>query len=348
MLVGELGRFLFKALQTRFFSCTCFQRNTTFKRLLPLSSSVSKQSINDTENKLDGCYSSEQRSFILRVLNTASESELATVKLLRGRKSANIIEYRNKHGPLQDLQSLLKIPLFKYKTTVKVCDSILNPSERKEKKINVTKFIKPDVEREKLKNIKSIVSIVFGTRKIAWVHMDRNLMVLDWQQEESHRFMKGYYQPSVYFEEISSVVSQIPEADFFILEKPGISIQNTNLFPVTLHLRTVEAMLYALLDGKFMQDGQHKALSMVRTAVGKHFELMVGDSRTSGIEVVRQFMLDSVTQQQARVSFPRDIVLRYRNMFELGVREREEEMCDALLQAVAFYELAVFNEALSE
>lgn len=40
----------------------------------------------------------------------------------------------------------------------------------------------------------------------------------------------------------------LPPADFYIIEKSSISVQNTALFPVMVHMRTVEAMLFALLE----------------------------------------------------------------------------------------------------
>ncbi|XP_042309598.1 transcription elongation factor, mitochondrial isoform X2 [Sceloporus undulatus] len=196
---------------------------------------------------------------------------------------------------------------------------------------------------ENLKTANSIVSIVFGTRKIAWAHVDRHLAVQDWQQQECTVFMKGTYIPSMYLEEISSVVSKVPEADFYVLEKTGLSALNASLFPVTLHLRTVEAMLYALLHKTFAQDGQYKVLSMTRSAVGKYFGLMVGDARTSGIDLVKQFLSEFVTQAESRVSFPRDQVVYYRNILSSNKQRREEELCDSLLQAVAFYELLLNN-----
>ncbi|MEQ2206716.1 hypothetical protein XENOCAPTIV_002035, partial [Xenoophorus captivus] len=47
---------------------------------------------------------------------------------------------------------------------------------------------------------------------------------------------------------VSSVVSVLPSADFYLIEKPSISVQNTTLFPVMAHMRAVEAMLFALLE----------------------------------------------------------------------------------------------------
>lgn len=116
-------------------------------------------------------------------------------------------------------------------------------------------------------------------------------------------------------------------------------MQNTTLFPVMAHLRTVEAMLFALLTQRQETGGPPRVLNMMRLAVGRHFDLIVGESRTSGAKVVRQMMTESVTKKAPRVVFPHDLLVKYRNAFHMGSRNRGEELCDALLQAVAFYEL---------
>ncbi|XP_053154769.1 transcription elongation factor, mitochondrial isoform X2 [Hemicordylus capensis] len=328
----------------------CHKKSTSVGQKDSVDSSSVTENFKEATHAIDDLYSSEQRSTVLQLLNSASEEELSSVKLMRGRKSINVIEYRNEHGPFQDLQSLLQVPQFQYKTAVKVCNFILNPlakQERKEKKTHsatsAMKFIKPEIEREKLETVNSIVSIVFGTRKIAWAHVNRQLGVQDWQQQECTVFMKGAYMPTMYLEEISSVVSKIPKADFYVLEKSGLSTLNASLFPVVLHLRTVEAMLYALLHKTFSHDSQHVVLSMARSAVGKHFGLMVGDTRTSGIELVKQLLLEAVTQTEPSVSFPRDKVGSYRSLLSLNKQWRDEELCDSLLQAVAFFELLILN-----
>lgn len=43
-------------------------------------------------------------------------------------------------------------------------------------------------------------------------------------------------------------MSLLPPTDFYIIEKSSISAQNTALFPIMAHMRTVEAMLFALLE----------------------------------------------------------------------------------------------------
>ncbi|XP_046714920.1 transcription elongation factor, mitochondrial [Silurus meridionalis] len=294
------------------------------------------------EVRLDSLYTPEQRDTILQLLNTGSESELAAVKMLRGRKSANIVAYRVRNGPFKDLESVVNVPLLKHKSAVVAFNSILCPTEKKEKrkgKIHLAKFIRPEVDKALLEDSSSIVSIVCGTNRIAWTHMDRAMTVLEWQQEDCHNFMKGTYMASGYLDDVCGVVSNLPAADFYVVEKPSVSVQNTALFPVVVHLRTVEAMLFALLNSRRCADGPPVVLNMMRTAVGRHFGLIVGESRTSGAEVVRKMMAESAMKKIPRVIFPNELLVRYSGAFHFSSRNKGQEMCDALLQAVAFYEL---------
>ncbi|XP_077605782.1 transcription elongation factor, mitochondrial isoform X1 [Crocuta crocuta] len=338
-----LGPFLVQALPN---SC-CRKKSTAPNKIIP-SVALCDENTKESGNALDKLFSSEQQASILQVLNTASNKELEAFRLLRGRKSTNIIEHREKFGPFQNLESLMNVPLFQYKTIIQVCHSILCPEMRAEKRKfqdtrHLRKLIKPEIKRERLKAVNSIVSIVFGTRRIAWVHMDRKLAVLDWQQSECCQLMKGTYLSSVYLQEISSVISKMPNADFYVLEKIGLSIQNSSRFPLVLHFHIMEAMLYALLNSTFAQDGQHRVLSMNRNGVGKHLELMIGDTRTSGKELVKQLLSESVLKEGPRVVFPSEKIVRYRQMFSSTEQQRSEEFYDSLLQAIAFYELAVFD-----
>ncbi|XP_054366930.1 transcription elongation factor, mitochondrial isoform X2 [Mirounga angustirostris] len=277
-------------------SC-CRKKSTAPKKIIP-NAAICDENTKEPGNALDKLFSSEQQASILHVLNTASNKELETFRLLRGRKSVNIIEHREKFGPFQNLESLMNVPLFQYKTTIQICNSILCPETGgKKRKFQdnrlLRKLIKPEIERERLK--------------------------------------------------ISSVISKMPKADFYVLEKIGLSIQNSSRFPVVLHFHIMEAMLYALLNKTFVQDGQHQVLSMNRNGVGKHFELMIGDTRTSGKELVKQFLSESVLKEEPRVVFPTEKIVHYRQMFSSTEQQRAEELYDSLLQAVAFYELAVFD-----
>lgn len=291
---------------------------------------------------LDSFYTPEQRAAILTLLNTGSETDLSSVKLLRGRKLNSIVEYRTRNGHFEDLESVVKVPRLKHKSAVIVFNSILSlgePKERKTEKLQLEKFIKPAMDKSHLEAATSIISIVCGTNRIAWTHMDRTQTVLDWKQEDCPSFMNGTYMASSYLADVSAVVSNLPTADLFVVEKPGVSSQNPALVSVMVHLRTVEAMLFALLSCPLQPGSPPRVLNMMRNTVGRHFDLMVGDSRVSGAMIVRQMMTDSLTKKCPRVMFPREMQIRYKGAFQMSSRNKENEMCDALLQAVAFYEL---------
>ncbi|XP_048650643.1 transcription elongation factor, mitochondrial isoform X3 [Marmota marmota marmota] len=277
----------------------CYRKKSTAPEKTISSVSFYDENAKESGNALDKLFSSEQQASILHVLNTASDKELEAFKLLHGKKSISIIEHREKFGPFQDLESLMNVPSFQFKTIVQVCNSILYPEgEKKKRKFQenrlLGKLIKPDIERERLKAANSILSIVFGTQRIAWALLDRKLTVLDWQQIDYWKLVNRTYPSSLYLKE----------------------------------------------------DGQHHVLSMNRNAVGKHFKLMIGDTRTSGKELVKQFLSESVLKAKPRVFFPPDRVVHYRQMFSSADppdSHRREELYDSLLQAIAFYELAVFD-----
>ncbi|AWP05814.1 putative transcription elongation factor mitochondrial [Scophthalmus maximus] len=334
-------------LDLRYLQCTCCWRSRVpvagLETLNAALTSASEPCTGDDSGPLDDRYTSGQRDAILLLLNTASPAELAGVKLLRGRKSLNIVEYRTKNGPFTTLESVVNVPLLKHKSAVVVFNAILHPVKKEKRvRIQLAKFIRPEVDRSWLENANSIVSIVCGTNKIAWANVDRGMTVLEWQQKECPNFLTGTYTASAYLNDVSAVVSLLPSADFFIVEKPSISVQNTTLFPVMAHMRTVEAMLFALLEPKNSVPDSNippRVLNMMRTGVGRHFGLIVGECRTSGAQTVRQLMTESVTQKVPRINFPPELLARYRNHFQMGSRRGGEELCDALLQALAFFEL---------
>lgn len=119
-----------------------------FETLDAALSSTSEPCKEVDSRPLDACYTTEQRDAILQLLNTATPSELAGVKLLRGRKSINIVEYRTKNGPFKTLESVVNVPLLKHKSAVTVFNSILNPVKKERKvRIQLAKFIRPEVDR---------------------------------------------------------------------------------------------------------------------------------------------------------------------------------------------------------
>ncbi|XP_040186060.1 transcription elongation factor, mitochondrial [Rana temporaria] len=309
----------------------------------PLGRHDPPQEVTSLEEKsgVDKDFTPQQRDVILRLLNTASESQLDCVRELQGKKSAGIVRYREQNGPFPDLDTLRRVQNFQPTFIHRLCLSMLSLMDRTDRTV-LAKFLKPDIPVYRLQEAESIVSIVFGLRKLAWAHVDRSLTVREWQQEECFHLVKGKHLPEVYLETISSVVSQLPQADYYILEKPAVSSsQNTSLFPVVLHLRTVEAMLFCLLNPQIVAEQEQRVFSMNRSTVGKHFEIMVGEARTSGVEVVQRLIAEASIAPKPRVTFPSELLRQYHQKLQPRGQNRAEEMCDALLQALTCYELVL-------
>jgi len=47
------------------------------------------------------------------------------------------------------------------------------------------------------------VSLVCGTNKIAWAHVDREMAVLDWRELDCPNFLKGTYMAYSYLNDVS-------------------------------------------------------------------------------------------------------------------------------------------------
>lgn len=143
----------FPELELRYLQCTCCWRSrvpvASFETFNANLSSSNESCKDDASRTLDTCYTPEQRDAILQLLNTATPGELAGIKLLRGRKSLNIVEYRTKNGPFKTLESVVNVPLLKHKSAVIVFNSILNPTVKKERKVRIqlAKFIRPEVDK---------------------------------------------------------------------------------------------------------------------------------------------------------------------------------------------------------
>lgn len=140
ILAGQYGLFYqpqssLPKLQFRYLNCTCCWRSRIpVAGFETLNDTLSSSTTPCDDKSLDAYYTSEQRDVILQLLNNAAETELAAVKLLRGRKSVNIVEYRTRNGPFKNLESVINVPLLKHKSAVIVFNSILNPPEKEKSK----------------------------------------------------------------------------------------------------------------------------------------------------------------------------------------------------------------------
>uniref|UniRef100_A0A8C0EDE6 Uncharacterized protein n=1 Tax=Bubo bubo TaxID=30461 RepID=A0A8C0EDE6_BUBBB len=78
--------------------------------------------------------------------------------------------------------------------------------------------------------------------------------------------------------------------------------------------------------------GQYKGLSWAQTVAGKHFEPKGGDFHSSGMDLVKHFLLRQVNQNQPQISFPQD----QKKKLKAVTRTRELTSKGSKLSPIAF------------
>lgn len=76
----------------------------------------------------------------------------------------------------------------------------------------------------------SVVSLVCGTSKIAWAHVDRGMVVQEWQQVECPNFLKGTYMASAYLNDVSTAATAVIVTRSLFLN--GTDVINAHIVPV--------------------------------------------------------------------------------------------------------------------
>ncbi|XP_070579343.1 transcription elongation factor, mitochondrial-like [Ptychodera flava] len=298
-----------------------------------------------SEKILSTVYSDSERKLILDRFNNDSEDELCKIKYLKIKIAKAIVEHREKHGPFDDITNLIDLPGIGEKSLQFFCTDIVNkdkkgPTTKQIKTNNKQNFfaMKPDLPRERLESLQSVVSIDLGFKTIAWIHMNRNMEVHDWK---SHTVdvMPKRYDPISYVENVSSVVEDMPFADLYLMEYITFRKKNLNLLPALLHIRTLEGILYGMLNRHYPDTHEHKVVTVGRMTVGRHFDLIVGSNRKSGQHIATSLVEMAATHRKPRVIIPPPLIKMFLSTSQL----EKEYLSNCLLQAIAFYELAINN-----
>uniref|UniRef100_A0A8D0F103 Uncharacterized protein n=1 Tax=Strix occidentalis caurina TaxID=311401 RepID=A0A8D0F103_STROC len=84
-------------------------------------------------------------------------------------------------------------------------------------------------------------------------------------------------------------------------------------------------------------DGQYKGLSRAQTVAGKHFEPKGRDFHSTGMDLVKHFLLSQVNQNQPQISFPQDhLEILEKKIFKAVIRTRELTSKGSKLSPIAF------------
>eukprot|EP00058_Branchiostoma_floridae_P009981 XP_002595469.1 hypothetical protein BRAFLDRAFT_69145 [Branchiostoma floridae] len=150
------------------------------------------------------------------------------------------------------------------------------------------------------------MSIKAGLKHLSWAHLCRDGTLHDWDIQEVPCFLSGRFQAHEYLEAVSQIISTLPPADLYLLEQQTIK-NDPSMAPLKLHFRSVEVLLYSLLNRDFSDTREHKVVSMSYAAVGRYFGVYVSGSRTSGRSMIHDIVKDSRESLNPRVAISQEM-----------------------------------------
>ncbi|XP_066292525.1 transcription elongation factor, mitochondrial-like [Branchiostoma lanceolatum] len=292
--------------------------------------------------QLDTTYSPEDKETLLSVFNTASVQQLQQMRALKGLTADAIVTHRTLHGHYQTLGSLLAVEGVGRTTLKKVCERILNPTSDSDNEggrgqVSSKAIYKPQLHQDTLQRVWSVLSIKAGLKHLSWAHLCRDGTLHDWDIQEVPCFLSGRFQTHEYLEAVSQIIANLPPADLYLLEQQTIK-NDASMAPLKLHFRSVEVMLYSLLNTDYSDTREHRVVSMSYTAVGRYFGAYISGSRTSGRSIIHDIVRESRESLNPRVAISQDMAWNF-----LGRKDGivKDSLCDCLMQALAFVEIVL-------
>ncbi|KAI8500953.1 hypothetical protein Bbelb_210480 [Branchiostoma belcheri] len=295
-----------------------------------------------SRTRLDATYSPEDRETLLSVLNTASVEQLQHTGAAKGLTADAIVTHRTLNGHYQTLGSLLDVQGVGRTTLKKICDRILNPTSESDNEagrgqVSSKAIYKPQLSQDSLQRVWSVLSIKAGLKHLSWAHLCRDGTLHDWDTQEVPCFLSGRFQTHEYLEAVSVILATLPPADLYLLEQQTIK-NDASMAPLKLHFRSVEVMLYSLLNQHFPDTREHRVVSMSYAAVGRYFGAYVSGSRTSGRNIIHDIVKDSWESLNPRISISHDMASSFLSRKDGIVKD---SLCDCLMQALAFVEIVL-------
>ncbi|XP_035694332.1 transcription elongation factor, mitochondrial-like [Branchiostoma floridae] len=294
------------------------------------------------KTQLDTTYSPEDKETLLSVFNTASVQQLQQMRALKGLTADAIVTHRTLHGHYQTLGSLLAVQGVGRTTLKNVCERILNPASESDTEggrgqVSSKAIYKPQLSQDSLQRVWSVMSIKAGLKHLSWAHLCRDGTLHDWDIQEVPCFLSGRFQAHEYLEAVSQIISTLPPADLYLLEQQTIK-NDPSMAPLKLHFRSVEVLLYSLLNRDFSDTREHRVVSMSYAAVGRYFGVYVSGSRTSGRSMIHDIVKDSRESLNLRVAISQEMASDFLSRKD-GILK--DALCDCLMQALAFVEIVL-------
>ncbi|XP_003739127.1 uncharacterized protein LOC100902482 [Galendromus occidentalis] len=228
-------------------------------------------------------FTREQQSQVLSLLNSGSEKELK--KYVGLKKLKLLMDYREKFGAFDTLDSLLDMEGVRSTDFDKLCTKILMSTD---KSLMILKGISPKLTEKRLKGIKIVASVdvdaFFGT----YVTMDLDAKVIGWgsfvHSDESDRKTKiGLYE--IYTKAVT-IYEKLPSADIFLMESKS---ERPNAASVSE--KELQTMLYTMLS--FGEPDQPKVAQIAGLAFSNYYNLTMGSDQVSCQETFLKLVDDA-------------------------------------------------------
>ncbi|XP_014673944.1 PREDICTED: transcription elongation factor, mitochondrial-like [Priapulus caudatus] len=299
-----------------------------------------KTEFDEIRVKAEQMYSKEEGDIIVNVLNTSTVEELKVYRAISQASAKKILQYRTKRN-FQTVSELLNIDRMSFNAVKNICDNVLHGSKEESGKKAIVATCTPAITNRECQNVESLVSMDLQQDWVTFVHMDRQFNVLEWYREPLLGAKPPKYNHALFLQCINNFVRKLPKADIYTFENKVLRYQTQpRLVTLAMNMRTIEAMVTALLSVDVEGDLQQKVYTLKNNVVSQYFQLMVGGERVSGQQVVGK-LLEGYTVNDIDLIVPERLRASYQQM----MAPQREQMCASLMQALVFYKLVVFKKS---
>ncbi|EDW44500.1 uncharacterized protein LOC6616588 [Drosophila sechellia] len=337
-------------------------------RCLRLSSTQQHRSSQPESDQAIGllpAYSDADRLKILKTINENGMNQIANYDITKAR-ATKLQNWKDRHGPLQELSDILYVEGFGLKVTTKFFKSLLaSPSsgsaavgENRPKTARVAPFITPAMDEGQRSRIASAVGVRIGVTSVSWARLkigsnEAPCLLTHWQHHELN-------DKKLHLSELSRrclyVSHQIPEADCYVMESPQMAQASSN--PGSIDQQNVniqKAQVAAIMSFSLMarSDGDENKTNNVyymrRFLSARLFNHLVGTERVSSEDTILAMMrthynvehqipeTESPLELRKLIDFPADLRL----VFSQQERYQRELLGQALLLSLAFTRLVL-------
>ncbi|EDV19144.1 uncharacterized protein TRIADDRAFT_62411 [Trichoplax adhaerens] len=255
---------------------------------------------------------------LLERFNMFNKQQLLNMKGIGQLKANLIIDYRKSNGSFSSLDQLQQLRGF----SSKLIDRLL----KSENHLSIRRY-PPLIDQDLRKSIQSIVSIDLGFKNFAYVHINRELTLLDWRKLCFPTMTSNSLQTT--YENVIGIRRTLPAADVYVIEQASAIPHHGASFNTGIPLRILEAFLYCVLQ-------PNKVVSMNAKTVQSYFNLSKGpQKKTDAINKVLELM--NGKSKCHNVTFTNQQISEFTSI------TKKDDLSDCLLQALTFYDKEVFD-----